>query len=93
MSDFHIMTTSVLKTWFIKQPSNVISYRDYKNYSQVKFRNSLDQSLPGNDSINITDDQFVNIFMTIFNNHTPLKMKYVRANDAQFMTKDLRKAM
>ena len=91
-SDFH-MTTSVLKTWFKKQPSKVISYRDYKNYSQVKFRISLDQSLLGNDSISITNDQLVDIFMTIFNNHTPFKMKYARANDAQFMTKDLRKAI
>ena len=90
LSDLHMMTTSALKTWFKKQPSKVISYRDYKNYSQVKFRNSLGQSLSGNDSINITNDQFVDIFMTIFNNHAPLKMKHVRANDVQFMTKDLR---
>ena len=72
LSDFHMMMTSVVKTWFKKQPSKVISYRDYKNYSQVKFRISLDQSPSGNDSINITNDQFVNIFMTIFNNHAPV---------------------
>ena len=31
--------------------------------------------------------------MTIFNKHAPLKIKYVRANEGPFMTKDLRRAI
>ena len=45
LSDFHMMATTVLKTSFKKQPSKVISYRDYKNVSQLKLRNDLGKSL------------------------------------------------
>ena len=93
LSDFHMMTATVLKTFFKKQPAKVISYREYKHFSQFKFRNALEQSLFGRDIINIANDEFVNIFMTTFNKHAPLKIKYVRANDAPFMTKKLRKAI
>ena len=31
--------------------------------------------------------------MTIFNKHAPLRIKYVRANECPFMTKDLRRAI
>ena len=41
----------------------------------------------------LSNDEFVKIFMDIFNRHAPLKQKYVRANQGPFMTKELRKAL
>ena len=41
----------------------------------------------------ISNDTFVNIFMTLLNKHAPIKFKYIRANNNLFMTKELRKAI
>ena len=38
-------------------------------------------------------DVFDNIFMELLNIHAPIKLKYVRANDGPFTTKELRKAI
>ena len=38
LSDFHKMTVTVLKTFFQKKGPKVISYRDYRNYSNDIFR-------------------------------------------------------
>ena len=38
LSDFHKMTVTVLKTFSQKKGPKVISYRDYKNYSNDIFR-------------------------------------------------------
>ena len=35
---------------------------------------------------------FLNIFIEILNKHAPMKIKYLRANQAKFMTKGLYKA-
>ena len=91
LSDFHKMTLTVLKTTFRKNPPKVISYRNYKKYSQVKFRNELEYTFAINDIINASNDEFVKLFLTIFNKYAPLKLKYVRSNDSPFMTKELRK--
>ena len=45
------------------------------------------------DIVSMSNDDFVNIFMTALNNHAPLKSKYIRANDGPFMTKNLRMAI
>ena len=38
ISDFHKMAVSVMKIYFKKQKSNIIYYRDYKNFSNDQFR-------------------------------------------------------
>ena len=43
LSDFHKM--SVLKTSIKKQPPKVISYRDYKHYSPIRFITEFEGSL------------------------------------------------
>ena len=93
LSDFHKLTATVLKTCFKKKPPKIISYRNYKNLSQLDFRNEADQFLSGGNIVNISNDEFVSIFMDILNKYAPLKFKYIRANDCPFMTKDLRKAI
>ena len=93
MSDFHKLTTTVLKTYFKKKPPKIISYRDYKNFSEIKFRDEVGLIFAKYDIVSMSNDAFVNIFMGVLNNHAPLKSKYIRANDSPFMTKNLRKAI
>ena len=93
LSDFHKLSVSVLKTFFKKQLPNIISYRDYRNYYPTRFRSELFNLLDMYDISNISNDDFVNIFMFLLNIHAPIKHKYVRANDNPFVTKEMRKAI
>ena len=79
LSDFHKMTVTVLKTFFKKAPPKVISYRDYKNYSHVNFRLEFDTIIRDNDIDNMSNDDFVTLFMEIFNQHAPLKKKICKS--------------
>ena len=92
LSDFHLLTITVLKTYFKKVPPKIISYRDYKNYSHYYFRKDLETNLPLHDICLMSNDEFVDKFMHTLEKHAPLKIKYVRANQSPFVTKELRKA-
>ena len=83
----------IKKTYFKKKPPIIISYRHFKNFSQLDFRSEADQFLSRGNIVNISNHEFVSIFMDILNKYAPLKFKYIRANDCLFMTKDLRKAI
>ena len=91
LSDFHLLTVTVLKTTFRKRPPKVIKYRNYKNYCHLRFQAELQSSLDGIDLHQISNDEYVSLLMGIFDKHAPLKTKYIRANDQPFMTKGLRK--
>ncbi len=91
LSDFHKMTLTVLKTFFKKGSPKIISYRDYKRYSPRKFREDLERTLPIETLFQISNDQFMEIFMGVLEKHAPLKLKYVRINHSPFITKALRK--
>ena len=45
LSDFHKMTFTVMKTTFVKLKSNIIHYRDYRKFSNNKFRENHVSSL------------------------------------------------
>ena len=68
-----------------------MSNTDYKNFSQLYFRRELQQCLMKYDMYELSNDDFVRIFIDIIDRHAPLKQKYVRSNQVAFMTKDLRK--
>ena len=76
ISDFHKMTITVMKTCFRKQPPKIISYRDYKHFSQPYFRYELEIALIQHNFLFIPNDKFVEITMELFNKHVPLKHKY-----------------
>ena len=42
---------------------------------------------------NIDYDSFIKTFLTVLDKHAPVKKKYLRANHANFVTKQLRKAI
>ena len=86
LSDFHKMTVSVLKSHFPKQKPNIFSYRNFKRFRNNSFRAELDNELLKYDLCNIE-------FLDILNKHAPIKKKFVRANQSNFMTGKLRKAI
>ena len=92
ISDFHLMTITVLKTYFKKATPTIVTYRDYKKYSHANFRMELRQTLSQLESPTMSNDEYVNVFANIFDKHAPLKQKYLRANHGPFVTKELRKA-
>ena len=67
-----------------------INYRDYKNFDNEKFRSDICKM-----NLNTTDlEGSMKTVFHIFNNkHAPIKRKYIRANEAPFMTKDLHKGI
>ena len=93
LSDFHKLTVTVMKTFFKKKLPKIVSYRDYKNYTHDNFRKELEYTFPREKLCCISNDEFVNTFMVIFEKHAPIKRKYVHVNQAPFMTKALRKAV
>ena len=93
LSDFHKLTTTVLKQYFPKPKPKIVKCRDYRNFRNDQFRAELDNEILKNDINNIEYQHFLNIFIEILNKHVPMKIKYLRANHGKFMTKGLHKAI
>ena len=88
LSDFHLLTATEFKMSFQKLQPKIINYRDYENFDSEKFRSDIYKM-----NLNTSDlERFMKIVFHIFNKHAPIKRKYVRANEAPFMTKDFHKA-
>ena len=71
----------------------IVNYRSYQNFDQTSFKQDLRTELSNVDTSNINYGAFETAFDKVLNKHAPLKKKYVRVNDAPFMTKALRKAV
>ena len=91
LSDFHLLTLTVMKTSFRKLPPKKVLYRDSKNYNSANFRNDVIAHFAGKDLTKISHDQYMSEVMVLFNHHKPVKTKFIRGNDQPFMTKELRK--
>ena len=76
-----------MRAHFVKQTPKVVYYRDYKKFSNELFRNDLLQAQTFTETKENVQTNIVNIF----NEHAPLKKRYVRANQAPFMNKKLSK--
>ena len=93
LSDFHKLTTTVLKQYFPKPKPKIVNYREYRNFRNDEFRAELDNEILKHDINNIEYQHFLNIFIEILNKHAPMKIKYLRANHGKFTTKGLHKAI
>ena len=90
------MTLSVLKIHFRKLPPRIISYRDFSNYHNANFINSLTEILfedEDTESFVKDPDYFYKVCTEVLNQHAPHKKKYVRGNNRRFMSKPLSKAI
>ena len=90
LSDFHLLTVTEFKMSFQKCKPRIITYRNYKNYDNDVFRSEIQTFC----SLNETDlGLFKESIFCIFNKHAPIRKKYLRANEAPFMTKELHNAI
>ena len=90
LSDFHSLKVTKFKMSFQKYKPHFIKYWSYKNYDNDVFRSETQTFC----SLNETDlGLFRESIFCIFNKHAPIRKKYLRANEAPFMTKELHNAI
>ena len=85
LSNFHLLTVTEFKMGFQKLKPQVITYRNYKNFNNDRFQ--ADIKTCGFDTKDI--NSFKETILSVFNKYIPMKKKYIRANEAPFMTKKL----
>ena len=91
LSDFHKLTLTVLKRHYKKQKPLVVTYRDYKNFSNESFRTELLSTKERYSNISFAD--FHSKFFYLLGKHAPVKKSYIRANQKNFMDKELNQAI
>ena len=93
LSDFHLMILTILKSGFVKKSPRIDTYRDYSKFDPIEIPNDHKRNLAKSNGECSVFENFNSVAEEVLNNHVPLKQKYLRANDAPFMTKTLRKAI
>ena len=95
ISDCNKMIVTCIKARLKKLPAKKIVYRDYKNFNKNTFPDDLYQNLMQGKFYSQKHyyNLFIETFKSVADHHAPLKNKFVRGNDAPFITKQLRKAI
>ena len=93
LSDFHKLTVTTLKSSYLKQEPKIFNYRNYKYFNNENFRNDLLYEISKKGFHGISCEEFETLFMMALNNHAPMKIKYIRANNSPFMNNELFKAI
>ena len=88
---FHKLVTTTLKISIPKNKSLQIIYRNYKHFSNDSFNDGL--KLAFSNTYIQTCEEFEEFFMNLLDHYVPLKKKILRANNAPYITKKLRKAI
>ena len=91
LSDFDLMTLTVMRKSFKKYQPIAINYRSYKNFSNEKYREMLINNLSKENFINNDDgfQRFCHISLDVLNKHAPRKEKHARGNQMPFFNKEL----
>ena len=87
------MAVTVCKLYFPKQKPSIQTFQDYKRFQNDLFKSELDYELSKLDVCNLEFEHFLNIFNKVLNKHASMKKKFLRANQGEFLTKDLNKAI
>ncbi len=90
-SDFHHMVYTILKTTFERLPPKVVSYRCYRNFSEISFREELVRKMQLNPPKDYAG--FENLYVTTLNSFAPKKSVSIRGNNKPHMSKELRNAI
>ena len=93
LSDFHKMTLTVMKVFYKKIKPNLVKYRNYKYFDNTNFMNDIENEIShvSHENEIIKFDLFKNTVFRTFEKHAPLKKRYVRANQAPFINKNINK--
>ena len=93
LSDFHKMTLTLIKVFYKKQKTNIVTDPNYKHFSNEAFmfdvKNSIIQITSGKNDLKF--DQFKTALHEAIQRHAPIKKRYVRANQALFINKKINK--
>ena len=89
LSDHHKMCITVSRAQLPKMKPNTVTYRTYKYFKKCDFKCELSNALCNQS--NVGYDDFETVFMNTLNMHGPMKRKVVRANEAPFMNKEIKK--
>ena len=83
------MTLTVIKVFYKKQKTNIVTYRNYKHFSNKAFmfdvKNSIIQMIP--ESNDLEFDRFKTALDKAIQRHAPIKKRYVPANQLPFIKK------
>ena len=93
LSDFHKLTVTTLKSSYLKQEPKIFNYRNYKYFNNEHFRNDFLYEISKKGFHDISCEEFETLYMMTLNNHAPMKIKYIRANNSPFMNNELSKAI
>ena len=90
LSDCHKFVKTILKASFKKALPKEQFNRDFKHFNDENFKNELHTKLGGL----VKDcDLFEKTFLELLDEHAPVKIKFLRAFYALYMTKAIRKAI
>ena len=93
LSDFHKITLTVMKVFYKKQKTNIVTYRNYKHFSNEAFmfdvKNSIIQMT--SESNDLEFNRFKTALDKAIQRHAPIKKRYVQANQAPFINKKINK--
>ena len=87
LSPFQLLTITEFNLSFQKLQPKIMKYRDHKNFDNEKFQFDIWKMTLSTDL-----EGFKKTASRLFNKHAPITRKYIRANEALFTTKELRKA-
>ena len=93
LSDYHLMTLTVMKKSFKKFQARTINYRSYKHFSNDTFSKDLMDKL-SNEKFVINGDglkRFCELSVNILNKQKPRKKRYATGNQMPVITKELSK--
>ena len=91
LSDFHKMILTSFRFQYKPGAPKITYYRSYKHFDKQKFKDELQIAM--NEGMVNNYEEFETKFIEVLEKHAPLKKKTLRANNAPYMTKNLRKAM
>ena len=90
-SDHHHLVSTMLNNKNWKGSAKTLFYRDHKKFKKNKLTKDLTFDLQK--IKNLSYSQFEKVFVTVLENHVPLKKKKLRFDHNPFLTKALRKAI
>ena len=90
LSDFHLMTLTVIRKTFKKIKPRIINYRSHNNFSNEYYRKCFFNELKRETFVNNDRgfEKFWDMSVKLINKHAPIKMNYKRGNHMPFITKD-----
>ena len=95
LSDFQKMTLTVLKSSFPKQKPRILNYCNYKFFNNTLFRDQVLHELI-NSNLQISDKDlkhFKETCLSVVNTIAPLKSRFIRANQAPFINKEIQRGV